>query len=215
MRILIAEDDVVSRRLLQATLVRWGYEVVVADDGATAWQLFQEGVPPALAILDWNMPGIDGLEVCRKVRETQQDRRTTYLILLTGRGSREDVVAGLEGGADDYILKPFDPEELHARLRAGLRIVDLQRNLAERVRELESALQQVKQLQGLLPICMYCKRIRDDHNYWQQLEHYLATHSEAKFSHGICPTCYASIVEPELKRIQVAPAPATRPGADG
>ncbi|HXG09680.1 MAG TPA: response regulator transcription factor [Gemmataceae bacterium] len=211
MRILIAEDDLVSRRLLRNNLIGWGYEVVVAEDGAAAWRLFQDGEPPALAILDWNMPGMDGLEVCRLIRATQHGRQATYLILLTGRGSREDIVAGLEGGADDYILKPFDPEELHARLRAGLRIVDLQRNLAERVRELESALQQVKQLQGLLPICMYCKRIRDDQNYWQQLEHYLATHSAARFSHGICPSCFEAVVQPELKRLNVKADPSAHP----
>jgi CheY-like chemotaxis protein len=204
MRILIAEDDAVSRHLLQATLGRWGYDVVVAGDGAAAWQLFQEGEAPALAILDWNMPGLDGLEVCRKVRQAQADRQATYLILLTGRGGREDVVAGLEGGADDYILKPFDPQELRARLRSGLRIVELQRRLAERVRDLENALHQVRQLEGLLPICMYCKRIRDDGNYWQQLECYLASHSGAQFSHGICPACYHSIVEPELKKLNIA-----------
>ena len=88
MRILIAEDDLVSRRLLRNNLIGWGYEVVVAEDGAAAWRLFQDGEPPALAILDWNMPGMDGLEVCRLIRATQHGRQAIYLILLTGRGSR-------------------------------------------------------------------------------------------------------------------------------
>lgn len=201
MRILIAEDETVSRRMLEATLRRWSYEVTVVVDGLSAWDILQQDDAPPLAILDWNMPGLDGPEVCRRVR-SQNGRQATYLILLTARGQREDIVAGLESGADDYILKPFDPEELHARLRVGLRMGELQRSLADRVRDLENALQQVKQLQGLLPICMYCKKIRDDQNYWQQVEHYIGDHSEARFSHGICPTCFESVVEPELQRMR-------------
>jgi len=102
---------------------------------------------------------------------------------------RDDIVNGLDGGADEYITKPFDWEMLRARLKAGARIASLQRDLAVRVSELQQALTSVKQLSGLLPICSYCKRIRDDGDYWQQLETYLASHSQAEFSHGICPAC--------------------------
>ena len=200
MRILIAEDDAVSRRRLEATLRKWGYEVLAVEDGLAAWEVLQGEMPPPLAILDWMMPGMDGIEVCRKVRE-RSPSRPLYIIVLTARGSREDVVAGLQAGGDDYVTKPFDREELHARVKVGLRVLQLQMNLADRVRELEEALARVKQLQGLLPICSYCKKIRDDQNYWQQVEGYISEHSGAVFSHGICPECYDKFVRPELKKL--------------
>lgn len=200
MEILIAEDDAVSRRLLELFLIRWGYEVVMANDGNEALQILSREIRPALAILDWMMPGIDGLELCRRVRENQ-DALPTHIILLTARNGKADIVQGLEAGADDYISKPFDREELRARVQVGVRMVELQRMLGERVHDLEKALQQVKQLQGLLPICSYCKKIRGDNNYWQQVETYVSKHSEAQFSHGICPDCFESIVRPELKNL--------------
>src|SRR5262249_10234082 len=127
------------------------------------------------------------------------DPEQPYLILLTAKGKREDVVAGLRGGADDYLSKPFDPEELQARLQAGRRIVELQQGLAGRVRQLEQALARVKQLEGLLPICCYCKRVRDEDDYWEQVEAYVAARTSATFSHGICPRCYEGIVKPQLE----------------
>jgi len=198
MRILIAEDDLVSRRVLEATLVRWGYEVVVAVDGEVAWQVLEREDTPRLAVLDRMMPGADGVELCRRVRALGR-AEPTYLILLTGCDSTDDVVTGLEAGADDYVIKPFAHPELRARVRVGERVVALRASLAQRVRELEAALAQVKQLQGMLPICCYCKKIRDDGNYWQQVEHYIASHSGARFSHGICPECFDSVVKQDLK----------------
>jgi DNA-binding response OmpR family regulator len=115
--------------------------------------------------------------------------------------SREDIVAGLAAGADDYITKPFDIQELRARVQVGLRIVELQESLSVRIKELEDALAQVKQLRGLLPICSYCKKIRDDQNYWQKVESYLSQHSEARVSHSVCPECYEQIVKPELEKL--------------
>lgn len=203
MKVLIAEDDMVSRRLLEATLIKWGYEVVVTGDGSAAWEVLNSDDPPPLAILDWMMPGLDGIQVCRKVRRTPTST-PPYLILLTAKGRREDIVTGLQAGANDFVTKPFDREELRARVQVGVRIVELQQSLADRVKALEEALARVKQLQGLLPICSYCKKIRDDRNYWQQVENYISEHSEAQFSHSICPDCYERRVKPELDQLRRA-----------
>jgi DNA-binding response OmpR family regulator len=202
--ILVAEDDRVARRMLETILTEWGYQVTTVGDGLAALQELSRPDAPQLAILDWVMPGIDGREVCRRIR-AEPNPRPFYLIMLTVKGSREDVIAGLCAGADDYIAKPFDPGELEARLQVGRRMLGLQRSLAARVHQLEEALLQVKQLRGLLPICMYCKKIRDEENYWEQVEAYLAAHSGAKFSHSICPHCYESIVKPELRALSGEP----------
>jgi sigma-B regulation protein RsbU (phosphoserine phosphatase) len=201
-RILIAEDDAVSRRLLEATLVKWGYEVIMTTDGLQALEILRHPDAPSLAILDWMMPGMDGAEVCLKARATAGDR-LLYIVLLTAKGRKEDIVEGLTAGADDYVVKPFDRAELKARINAGERILRLQAELAARVKELELAFANVKLLQGLLPICCYCKKIRNDQNYWQQVDAYISEHSEAQFTHGICPDCRDRIVKPELERLKV------------
>lgn len=193
-RILIAEDEPVSRRLLERSLEQWGYSPVVCVNGAEAWATLQQPDAPRVAVLDWMMPDMDGLEVCRAVRAADFPIQP-YLILLTARASREDVICGLQAGADDYLTKPVDRGELEVRLQVAARVVSLQARLAERVVELETALRKVRQLQGLLPICSYCKRIRDDQNYWSQVETYLAEHSEVQFSHGICPNCLERALE--------------------
>jgi phosphoserine phosphatase RsbU/P len=188
MRILIAEDDSISRIFLQRTLQRWSYEVVVTEGGDEAWRVLDEPDPPPLAILDWMMPGLDGTEVCRRIRRRAAPI-PTYVILLTARNAKEDTVVGLRAGADDYLTKPFDENELHARLQVGLRLIELQRKLGDEVAKLADALAQVKQLHGLLPMCAWCKKVRDDLNYWHQIETYITRHSDAEFTHGICPDC--------------------------
>jgi phosphoserine phosphatase RsbU/P len=200
MRVLIAEDDAVSRHILQATLRKWGYEVVVCTDGNQTWQVLQAENAPQLVILDWMMPGMDGVQICRKVREAPQ-AHPAYIMLLTARERSQDIVEGLQSGADDYLTKPFDREELRARMQAGLRILELQSKLVERVRELEDTLSRVRMLQGLLPMCSCCKKIRDDSNYWQQIENYVTAHSDAQFSHSVCPQCYEKIVKPQLEEL--------------
>jgi DNA-binding response OmpR family regulator len=200
MQVLIADDEATSRHLIQATLGGWGFEVLVAVDGCEALRVLQGSRGPEIAMLDWMMPGIDGLDICRQMRATMPNAGT-YIILVTARGGLENVVRGLEAGADDYITKPFDPRELRARLHVGVRIVQLQRALLERFRELEDALKRVKQLQGLLPICSYCKKIRNVRNYWEQVDAYVASHSEAQFSHGVCPDCYEIHLKPQLERL--------------
>ena len=136
MKVLIAEDDRINRRLLEVSLREWGYEVVVTTDGAQAWEALQADDAPSLVILDWMMPVLDGPEVCQRVRAAAEPR-LTYIILLTARGQTQDVVAGLEAGADDYIVKPFDPPELRTRVGVGLRMLALQEKLVDRARELE------------------------------------------------------------------------------
>ena len=201
MRILVAEDQSVSRHILVAQLRKWGYDVTAVEDGTRAWEALQAEDAPPLAILDWLMPGLDGIDVCRQIRQSPRTR-PIYLILLTARQGQEDKIHGLQAGADDYITKPFNREELRARVQVGIRVLELQDALAQRVRELEEALSRVKTLQGLLPICSYCKKIRNDRNYWQQVEGYISDHSEAQFSHGICPECSARFVQPELERLR-------------
>jgi diguanylate cyclase (GGDEF)-like protein len=128
LKILIAEDDAISRRLLDTILKKWGYEVVIAYNGGQAWAELQKEDAPRLAILDWMMPEMDGVEVCGKVRE-RTDAPYVYILLLSAKSQREDLVKGMESGADDYITKPFDANELKVRLRAGRRILDLQTQL--------------------------------------------------------------------------------------
>ena len=188
MRVLIADDDVVLRHSLKVHLDRWSYQVEECADGRQAWKAMQGPSAPAMAIIDWNMPGMDGPTICQELREMPA-LASMYVILLTSNKEQKDVVAGLESGADDYIVKPFDWNELRARLRIGARIVGLQQTLAARVSELQVALANVRTLSGLLPICAYCKRVRDDKDYWQQIEQYVGDHSQAEFSHGICPEC--------------------------
>lgn len=130
MKVLIAEDDRTSCRILEMQLARWGYEVISACNGNEAWEQLQAQNAPRLAILDWMMPGIEGIEICRRLRSTSHgDGFYVYVILVTGRTEKTDLVEGIEAGADDYVVKPFDPEELRVRVRAGQRIVELQSEL--------------------------------------------------------------------------------------
>ncbi|MBU4199169.1 MAG: response regulator transcription factor [Verrucomicrobia bacterium] len=200
MKILIAEDDLTSQLILKANLTHAGYEPVVTGDGRAAYELLIKPDAPKLAILDWMMPGLDGVEICRKVRELKSDQ-PAYLILLTVRTHKDDIIRGLQAGANDYIVKPYDVDELDVRIGVGRRVVELQASLAGRIIELQDALAQIKSLRGLLPICMYCKKIRNDKQYWQQVEGYISEHSEAQFSHGICPDCLKTYIQPELDKI--------------
>ena len=127
---LVAEDDPIFRRLLQSRLQSWGYQVITAEDGTQAWELLQRPNTADLLILDWMMPGVDGIELCRRIRAIQQDRYR-YILLVSGKDDKQDVVSGLEAGADDYLTKPFDIRELRARVRAGTRILTLQHELIQ------------------------------------------------------------------------------------
>ncbi len=193
-RILIAEDHYVSRHLLDRNLVNWGFEVSTAEDGEAALEVLLGDDPPSIAVLDWMMPKVDGVEVCQRVRAVP-NRPYIYLLLLTAKSQKDEIATGLEAGADDYVIKPFDPDELRARLKVGQRVVNLERHLARQVRDLETALSEVGRLRDLLPICMYCKSIRDDNQYWHSIEEYFHAETGTDFSHGICPACMEKVAK--------------------
>jgi sigma-B regulation protein RsbU (phosphoserine phosphatase) len=191
-KILIAEDEPLSRRLLQHVLTEHGHQVIVTSDGLQAWEVLQADDAPHLAIVDWMMPGLTGLQLCNLVHEAP-DADLKYLILLTAKGEKADIVRGLAAGANDYVTKPFDKDELRARVEVGVRMIQLQIRLADRIRELQEALAHVNQLKGIIPICAQCKKIRDDQNYWQRVEKYIAKNVDAKFTHGLCPDCAEAV----------------------
>ena len=188
MKILIADDSQVYRKALTSSLEKWGHEVIQVSDGDEALKILRSPQAPSLAILDWMMPGINGTDVCRAVRRDPAGP-FRYILLLTSRDAKEDIAAGLESGADDYVVKPFDGPELLMRVKAGERIVRLEESNAARIAELEEALDKVEQLQGIIPICAWCNNIRDDKDFWLKVEDYLEAHSQTKFTHAICPDC--------------------------
>jgi len=188
LRVLLAEDEPVTKRLLEGHIARFGYDVVSVADGLAAWQVLQSKDAPSLAVLDWGMPGLDGVEICRRLRAAEAGQYT-YVLIVTSRAAKADVVAGLDAGADDFVSKPIDPDELHARLRTGERIVRLERTLASRLQELEAAVDHVHELQGMLPICIHCKRIRNQEQIWEKVESYFEKRAGAKFSHALCAEC--------------------------
>lgn len=188
MNVLIAEDDAPSRLMLHSMLTRWDYTVTSASDGDEAWKILCEPEHPHLVILDWMMPGVEGPEIVRRLREREPEN-LYYAIIITSRSSKDSAANALNTGADDFVGKPFDHDELRARVAVGQRMNALQKTLSDHIKDLRQTLDRVKQLEGIIPICMYCKKIRDDQDGWNQLEQYITHHSEARFSHGICPHC--------------------------
>jgi DNA-binding response OmpR family regulator len=150
MRALVADDDRVAATVISQALIAWGFDVVVAHDGHTAWEHITAEPAPSIAVLDWEMPGLDGPAICRRLR-SEPSRAHLYVVLITIRGDRQDIVAGLGAGADDYVVKPVDLNELRARIQVGERVVTMQNRLADKVTQLESSLARVRQLKGLLP----------------------------------------------------------------
>ncbi len=188
MDILIAEDETASRLILESIITKWSFAVTTVNDGLHAWEILQQRDVPQIALLDWEMPGIDGLELCSRIKGLNR-KNPIYIILLTGRSSKEDIVIGLRAGANDYITKPFNESELMARIKVAERLVKTQVKLNNKVEELERALNHVHTLQGVIPICMHCHSIRSDDSAWSKLEAYIEQHSDAQFSHSICPFC--------------------------
>ncbi len=203
MKILIADDHDTNRKLIRATIKNEGYEVLEVGDGSAALAAINLASSPLVCLIDWEMPQMDGLEVCKQAR-LRVDGPPLFLILVTIRDSRQDIVEGLQNGAHDYIIKPFDYPELLARVKIGVAMVELQQELMDKAEELTEALNKVKLLTGLLPICSYCSKIRDK-DHWERIDMYIAKHSQVDFSHGICPDCYQKVVVPEYKKLGIEP----------
>ncbi len=185
MRILALEDQSIAAIRLVAVLKSLGHEVDLVTDGATAWEKMAAGGYRVI-VSDWQMPGVDGLELCRMIRTRGGDY--VYFILISAqRITRDNRQLALEAGVDDFLVKPVDPEELGMRLHVAERIIGLSAR--------------VKQLESFIPICSYCKKIRDDQKYWQDIESYFSQQQGAQFSHGICPECYTRVVVPQLEKL--------------
>jgi len=191
-KILAVEDDAVARAVLRQALRRLGHEAIEAADGESAWELLQNE-PVRVVVSDWIMPRSDGLDLCRRIR-ARVGADYIYFILLTSRdASADNQTAAADAGVDDFLTKPLDLPELWTRLR-----------VAERILRYTT---QVRQLEEMLPICSYCKKIRDDKNYWQQIEHYMNAHAGTNFSHGVCPECYDRVLVPQMIAVGVKPPP--------
>jgi DNA-binding response OmpR family regulator len=192
MKVLIAEDDLIASRVLEAALVKLGHEPLVTEDGESAWQLLL-AQPIRVVVSDWQMPRMDGLELCRRIRAREDDY--VYFILLTQMAANEkNLGEAMEAGVDDFLGKPVDPGQLWMRLRVAERILGFTT--------------EVRQLESFLPICGYCKKIRDDQNYWQQIEKYIGTRTGTNFSHGVCPDCMEKVLKPQLAKLGIAMPPA-------
>jgi len=198
LKVLFVDDEPSTRSHVTRVLENAGYDVLAAGDGAEAIEIWERERPP-LVITDWVMPGMDGETLCRHIRQ-ERTERYTYVIMLTMKEDQQDVVAGLEAGADDYIKKPFDKHELLLRVRAGERVIDLETALGDRISQLEEALGRVRTLEGILPTCAYCGRIRDEEGNWHELETYIQMTPRAEFSHGVCPGCAEEHILPHLRR---------------
>ena len=173
-KVLIAEDDLVSAKVLSSLLQRLGYQVAIAPDGNEAWRLF-EAEPVRLIVSDWMMPGMDGLALCNKVRAHPAIPYTYFILLTANRTTAENYKLAAEAGVDDFLTKPIDRDALQMRLHVAARILKF---TAE-----------IRQLKELIPICVYCRKVRDEENFWQQVETYVQKETGSRFSHGACPDC--------------------------
>ena len=182
----MVEDDPVSAMILEKALTNLGYEPVMARDGAEAWETFNRD-PVRLIVSDWMMPELDGLALCEKVR-ARPDTAYTYFVLLTANHtSTANYELATTAGVDDFLTKPLDREAIRMRLRVAERIL---KYTAE-----------IRQLQEMIPICVYCRRVRDEHNYWDLVETYVQKETGSRFTHAACPVCY----EIEVERLLLKP----------
>lgn len=188
MKLLIAEDEYTTRITVQVVLEQWGYRVDSVEDGSAAWKILQRPDGPQIAILDWEMPGIDGVELCTKVKMLERET-PIYVILLTGRDAQNDILKGFDAGADDYITKPFDENELRARVRVAERLVNIQAELAQSNEELRTVLNHVEMLQSNIPVCTECNCIQNEEGAWRTMEEYVKAGEDQRFQYTACPHC--------------------------
>jgi CheY-like chemotaxis protein len=179
-RILMAEDDPVSAKVLEIALTKFGYEPIIVRDGAEAWEKFDQE-PVRLIVSDWMMPGLDGLDLCGKVRARAQTPYTYFILLTANHTSALNYELASAAGVDDFLTKPLDREAIRMRLR-----------VAERILKYTT---QIRQLQEMIPICVYCRKVRDEHDYWDRVESYIQKETGSRFSHGACPQCYETEME--------------------
>ncbi|HZZ19183.1 MAG TPA: response regulator [Opitutaceae bacterium] len=189
MKVLAVEDDNVSRAILKRALEGLGHEVIQARDGEEAWTLWLSE-KPRVVVSDWQMPKLDGLKLCRRFREMQGQDYVYFILLTSSHPSAHNRRAASEAGVDDFLTKPIDVSAMWMRLR-----------VAERILKYTT---QVHQLEEMMPMCSYCKKIRDDKNYWQQIESYINERTGTEISHSVCPECYQRVVVPELERLKTA-----------
>ncbi len=196
-RVLVGEDDERSRNALVRLLQRNGYDVTVANDGQEAINILLAPNAPQIALLDWEMPRLDGIHVCWAVRSIPSNPYT-YIIMVTAKAEAADALAAFSAGVDDFLTKPLDSLQMLARLRCGERVLGLEKRCAERIAELNEARQEVRQLKRLLPLCMHCANVRDKDGHWQDLASYVRDNAEADYSHLLCPECIAHVHEDVL-----------------
>jgi len=185
--IVIVDDTLANLKALFDALETADFRVLVFTDGPSALAVMPQ-LKPDLILLDVLMPGMDGYQVCGRLK-ADENTRDTPVLFISALDETFDIVSAFAVGGVDYITKPFRVEEVLARICTHLTLRQLQQSLEEKNRQLEEALANIKVLRGLLPICANCKKIRDDQGYWTQIEAYIQCHSEADFSHGICPDC--------------------------
>lgn len=198
LRILVLDDDEMTRLTLESVIRGAGWSPVATEDPEAAYEMLIGPDAPPIALIDWQMPTLSGIELCRRVRQAEPSARP-YLIFVTANSTSNDIVTGLDAGADGYMTKPIAANELQARVRAGLRMIALQQELRSRLEKAEAESARTKPLRELLPMCVYCRRIRDDREQWSSLERYLAEQLDVRFTHGFCPTCYVDHVLPDLE----------------
>jgi len=188
-KILIAEDEFTTRMMVQVCLENWGYRVESVADGAEAWGALQKDDAPQIAILDWEMPELNGVEVCRLAKEMDAIM-PPYVLLLTARDSKTDIVKGFDAGADDYMTKPFNDNELRARVRVAERLVRTQASLAKSVAELEDALNQVEMLESGIEVCRECQKIFSPFDKeWHSFQDVTENGADSRFIVKSCPNC--------------------------
>ena len=192
MKALVVEDDNATRVILSHMLKKFDYEVVTAIDGDKAWDILEKDDPPPIVVLDWMMPELTGIELCKRIRQALPNK-FFYIVILTSKDSQADVIEALQSGADEFLNKPVNALELKARLEVGKRLVNLHSAWESNVTQLQDALQRVKTLQGFISICSYCKKVRTETS-WQLIEDYIGTHSDATFTHGVCPSCKDNVL---------------------